>query len=626
MSNIIKKRTNELAGKNKDIVKDPIFLSIRSKKLPNLTLIDLPGFTKLQTDDQASDISKDIEKLVMKYIEKENTIILAISPANGDIANSDGLAYAKIVDPNRDRTFGVMTKVDIMDKGTDACDYLSGKLYKLKHGYIAVKCRSQADNNDGKTIALALKEEKEFFENHHAYSKFAETQGIPMLANKLSQLLQKHIIKQLPKIEELIHQNYEEYAQILEEVGKEDLCETEFAAKDYIIRAIDEFKDEFKNVVYKASNQIKDVKNGAYTGGSKIYQLFKHFADEEINSIDPLLVLSDQKIMLEMRNCYGLEPGLFIPEEACKSLIKDQISSFKQPIEELTQYVLATLKEVASSIIRRKFSMRQNLGALFGETMDAILTENFEKLTKFLSDNIKSEMSYLNYDHEDFVQLREYIVSDEEYKDNQIEHLKERYGLEINLFKKKTCLRQIEQSINEAKRLQNGELEKLKHKKVRHRKVNSVNIKENIRWELPLKMSMAFGLASHEKDNIIYMKRVIHVYFSILKKNLKADIPKYIVMHIIERTIDDTSSRLHKAVSDVNNSLFLVSENKDIVQKRQIAVDNIKKLETALTAINALKRKQSIVPLFESDLDDSFSDNDQENQDEEMIISNESAM
>ena len=148
----------------------------------------------------------------------------------------------------------------------------------------------------------------------------------------------------------------------------------------------------------------------------------------------------------------------------------------------------------------------------------------------------------------------------------------------------------------------------------------------HFRWELPSKMSMAFGLASHEKDNIIYMKRVIHVYFSILKKNLKADIPKYIVMHIIERTIDDTSSRLHKAVSDVNNSLFLVSENKDIVQKRQIAVDNIKKLETALTAINALKRKQSIVPLFESDLDDSFSDNDQENQDEEMIISNESAM
>ena len=70
----------------------------------------------------------------MKYIEQENTIILAISPANGDIANSDGLAYAKKVDPDRDRTFGVMTKIDIMDKGTDACDFLSGKQYKLKHG------------------------------------------------------------------------------------------------------------------------------------------------------------------------------------------------------------------------------------------------------------------------------------------------------------------------------------------------------------------------------------------------------------------------------------------------------------------------------------------------------------
>ena len=204
---VIRQRTIELAGNKKQISGDPIILTVRSKDVPNLTLKDLPGLVKLQTKNQTSDISKDIERLIWSYVEPENTIILAITPANGDIANSDGLAFAKEVDPKRERTFGVMTKVDIMDKGTDACDYLSGNLYELKHGYTSVKCRSQEDNNNGKTINEALKEEKEFSENHYAYSKFAETQGIPALAMKLSILLESHIKKQLPKIEQLVQKN-----------------------------------------------------------------------------------------------------------------------------------------------------------------------------------------------------------------------------------------------------------------------------------------------------------------------------------------------------------------------------------------------------------------------------------
>ena len=120
VSNEITKRTNELAGSDKKIVNKPIYLTIHSPDVPNLTLIDLPGFTKIEMDDQNSNISNEIESLVLEYIQKENTIILAISPANNDIANSDGLLYAKKVDPQRERTFGVMTKVDIMDAGTDA--------------------------------------------------------------------------------------------------------------------------------------------------------------------------------------------------------------------------------------------------------------------------------------------------------------------------------------------------------------------------------------------------------------------------------------------------------------------------------------------------------------------------
>ena len=146
-----------------------------------------------------------------------------------------------------------MTKVDIMDKGTDACDYLSGKYYKLKHGYIAVKCRSQQDNDNKKTISEALKDEKDFFENHPAYSKLSKIQGIPALANKLSELLEEHIIAQLPQIEELVDKNYDKYDSILTKLGKEHISKNEDEAYDFVNNTIDEFKNKFKRTVYNSS-------------------------------------------------------------------------------------------------------------------------------------------------------------------------------------------------------------------------------------------------------------------------------------------------------------------------------------------------------------------------------------
>ena len=61
-----------------------------------------------------------IRDLILKTIEKDSTIILAVSPANDDLANSDAIKLAREVDPNSERTLGVITKLDLMDKGTNA--------------------------------------------------------------------------------------------------------------------------------------------------------------------------------------------------------------------------------------------------------------------------------------------------------------------------------------------------------------------------------------------------------------------------------------------------------------------------------------------------------------------------
>lgn len=64
--------------------------------------------------------------MITKYAKDERTIMLCVAPANADITTSDGLQLARKIDPEGKRTIGVITKIDIMDKGTDARNLLMG--------------------------------------------------------------------------------------------------------------------------------------------------------------------------------------------------------------------------------------------------------------------------------------------------------------------------------------------------------------------------------------------------------------------------------------------------------------------------------------------------------------------
>lgn len=92
----------------------PINLTIYSPNVVTLTLVDLPGLTKVPVGDQPRDIERQIRAMINTYIERPGTIILAVTAANTDLANSDGLQLAREKDPHGERTIGVLTKVDLM--------------------------------------------------------------------------------------------------------------------------------------------------------------------------------------------------------------------------------------------------------------------------------------------------------------------------------------------------------------------------------------------------------------------------------------------------------------------------------------------------------------------------------
>jgi len=139
----------------------------------------------------------------MKYISKPVCIMLAVTGANTDLANSDGLKMAREVDPDGTRTIGVLTKVDLMyayssivcptliatgsrDTGTDVVDILAGRIIPLRLGYVPVVNCSQRDIEANKAISSAFEHERQFFENHPSYKGKSKYCGTPFLAYKLN--------------------------------------------------------------------------------------------------------------------------------------------------------------------------------------------------------------------------------------------------------------------------------------------------------------------------------------------------------------------------------------------------------------------------------------------------------
>nr|KAF6478150.1 MX dynamin like GTPase 1 [Molossus molossus] len=104
----IRKAQVVIAGEGVGISQELITLEVSSPHVPDLTLIDLPGITRVAVGNQPADIGRQILKLIQKYIKKQETIILVVVPSNMDIATTEALSMAQEVDPEGDRTIDMV--------------------------------------------------------------------------------------------------------------------------------------------------------------------------------------------------------------------------------------------------------------------------------------------------------------------------------------------------------------------------------------------------------------------------------------------------------------------------------------------------------------------------------------
>ncbi|XP_031737515.1 dynamin-related protein 1E isoform X2 [Cucumis sativus] len=384
----IEDETDSLTGRLKQISPVPIHLSIYSPNVVNLTLIDLPGLTKVAVEGQPDSIVQDIETMVRTYIEKPNCIILAITPANQDIATSDAIKLSREVDPTGERTFGVLTKLDLMDKGTNALEVLDGRSYRLQHPWVGVVNRSQADINKNIDMITARRREREFFASSIDYRHLAGTMGSEYLAKLLSKHLESQIKTRMPGIASLINKSIDEIEAELDHLGKPVSIDS--GAQLYTILELCRAFD----LVFK------EHLHGGRPGGDRIYSVFDNQLPHALRRLPFDRYLSLQNVRKVISEADGYQPHLIAPEHGYRRLIEGAVNYFRRPAEASVDAVHFILKE----LVRRSMAETQELKR-FPTLQAEVSRAANEALERFREDSKKTtlrlvdmESSYLTVD------------------------------------------------------------------------------------------------------------------------------------------------------------------------------------------------------------------------------------
>ncbi|KAJ8917472.1 hypothetical protein NQ315_005519, partial [Exocentrus adspersus] len=634
----IEEETARMAGTNKGICAEPINLKIYSAKVVNLTLVDLPGITKVPVGDQPPDIEQQIRELVLKYTSNPNSIILAVVTANTDMATSESLAIAKDVDPDGRRTLAVVTKLDLMDAGTDAIDILCGRVIPVKLGIIGVVNRSQQDIMNNKTIKDSLKDEAAFLQSK--YPTLAARNGTPYLAKTLNRLLMHHIRDCLPDLKTRVNLMISQYHSLLSSYG-EDVSDK----SKTLLQIITKFASAYCATIEGTARNIETTE---LCGGARICYIFHETFGRTLDSIHPLAGLSRMDILTAIRNANGPRPALFVPEVSFELLVKRQIRRLEEPSlrcvelihEEMQRIIQHCGSEVQQEMLR--------FPKLYEEIVDVVTQLLRRRLptTNVMVENLVAiELAYINTKHPDFYKdiamVPTMIKSGDGSRVNRPKSLYGKAQPEQELIQLKSPLpvnRHQEQTdffnyvfrilpgasyndfmnavqarsssnpqlnhddattwVSSMTSVQNGQENNLNHVNnlpdsaktdEQLRNVLSPQKPVNLLPQVPINSNSFRKLSENEEHDCEIIERLIKSYFYIVRKSIQDTVPKAVMHFLVNYVKDNLQSELVTHLYKADNADQLLDESEHIAQRRKEAADMLKALQRASHIISEIR-------------------------------------
>tara|TARA_Y100000994_G_scaffold146985_2_gene120259 strand:+ start:8849 stop:10636 length:1788 start_codon:yes stop_codon:yes gene_type:complete len=386
ISDIINDLTCKLFGKNNNIGTIPIIIKVNSKNVPNINLVDLPGLVSIACTDkgQPKDIKDQIRQLIASYIKLPNTIIIGIIPARADIEVDLALELIKEYDYNGERTIGVLTKLDLMNKDSNINSYLVNEIsndLQLTHGYFAIKNRiNDADIS-----------ETEYFNVHPIYKKSPpERLGILNLTKYINKVLISSIQENLPIIIEQIDKRLNE---INSELCKYGNNYNNIENKHQILNIIiTEFSQNMINAINNYGININYAK--------LIKDVFINYRTN-IDNINPFESLDKDLINYiinksESNHMFSEVMLIHIMEKCLQDKRNAPIKLLNEPSNDCLNNIINLLNTLVDEvIIYNNITNYNELCIFFKNTMKELINSYKNEINKIITNLINCEESYI---------------------------------------------------------------------------------------------------------------------------------------------------------------------------------------------------------------------------------------
>ena len=548
----IESLTDKVCVGEKNIVDNPIILNVYSQTCPDLTLVDLPGVTRVPVGKQPKNIEEITKNMARRYVSDPLTIILCVIAANSDIATSDGLMLAKQIDTGGVRTIGVLTKLDIMDAGTDARKALMNEEIPLKLGYVGVKNRSKQDLNNKLPMSEMVKKEKEFFRNHPVYKNMPIGYlGTDILIQKLTKIYFKIIRENLPRIIKAINDRMKEAEEELSSLGN-PMPIDDAGKMSLLWTMLNEYCDIFRNVL-KGKYDNKRLAFLKDEGGYKIKVLYKKLLNEFTNDFKATAGYTDDNINYALTIHEGDSIPGFPSVDAFTYLLKPQLERLREPIEEMFNEIYQYIDFLSGKILEKTFARFPQIINDMGDFINNFLNNEKTK-TKYLVDSIVDmEINYL-------------FTNDYEYLNNFTTFIPKNQNSNNN-----------QNNINNPKgNIQNNNNNNLNNDNFQHMDAKTIFIKE--------------------------IRNRIEAYFKLIVRNLRDSIPKIIGNNLIKSIEDNMQIELYNQLYKSNEMVSLLSEPEHIAERRKDLTELIRVMRNAQKVI---KRDPDLMTVMQIDINDS---------------------
>ena len=334
-------------------------------------------------------------KGIYSLLTHDNTIILAVTPANQDLANSDALKLARFVDKGGNRTIGVITKLDLMDDGTDARDIFENKLLPLKKGYIGVVNRSQRDIDNNKDIKNALASERAFFLNS-PYKSMVNRMGTKYLQQVLNRELSIHIKSKIPDIRSDLQMKSKEVEEALKNLGYTEKEEEDNGKMIY--KLLSKFVEDVQSSIHGGHSDVDvhELKGGAIINRS-FYHEFKKYFDRALDSAETC----EREIGLAISNLHGVRNAIFVPERAFDKIVQNLLDQYRGPMVSCVHHV----REILDEVLEDSLTMLTKYPTMKEEVLRFVSSEidkNERETNQHLVIHIQAQKAFMNTRHPDF--------------------------------------------------------------------------------------------------------------------------------------------------------------------------------------------------------------------------------